>query len=105
MFAIYNFCMLVCKEAIAHAAGAERKGRIFISTNNISKIQIKTAWESITCLTVKKSASGPALIVGSRSPIRLLSEAWDSTFAEVVIAYALHEFGGECSLAQNRLSS
>ncbi|MEI7853475.1 MAG: hypothetical protein WCJ06_07195 [Planctomycetota bacterium] len=72
---------------------------------SVSKIQIKIAWESITCLTVKKSASGPALIVGSRSPIRLLSEAWESTFAEAVIAYAVHEFGGVCSQAQNRLSS
>ena len=97
--------MLLYKEAVAHAAGFERIGRIFISTNNISKIQIKTAWHSITCLTVKKSASGPALIVGSRSLIRLLSEAWESTFAEAVIAYAMHEFGGECTLAQNGLSS
>ena len=44
--------------------------------------------------------SGPALIVGSRSPIRLLSETWKRTFAEAGIAYAVHEFGGECSLAE-----
>jgi glycerol dehydrogenase len=44
--------------------------------------------------------SGPALIVGGRSPIRLLSETWKSTFAEAGIAYAVHSFGGECSLAE-----
>jgi len=44
--------------------------------------------------------SGPALIVGGRSPIRLLSETWKLTFAEAGIVYAVHEFGGECSLAE-----
>ena len=44
--------------------------------------------------------SGPALIVASRSPIRLLSGTWKRTFAEAGIAYAIHEFGGECSLAE-----
>lgn len=44
--------------------------------------------------------TGPALIVGSRSPIRLLSETWKCTLAEAGIAYAVHEFGGECSLAE-----
>src|SRR5437762_2622128 len=43
---------------------------------------------------------GPALVVGGRSPIRLLSESWKRTFAEASIAYAVHEFGGECSLAE-----
>ena len=44
--------------------------------------------------------SGPALIVGGRSPIRLLSEMWKQTFAEAGMAYTVHEFGGECSLAE-----
>lgn len=44
--------------------------------------------------------SGPALVVGSRSPIRLLSDSWKRTFVEAGIAYAVHEFGGECSLAE-----
>jgi glycerol dehydrogenase len=43
---------------------------------------------------------GPALIVGGRSPIRLLSETWRRTFTEAGIAYAVHEFGGECSLSE-----
>src|SRR6476660_6178205 len=44
--------------------------------------------------------SGPALIVGSRSPIRLLADTWKGTFTEAGIAYAVHVFGGECSLAE-----
>jgi len=44
--------------------------------------------------------NGPALIVGGRSPIRLLAETWKRTFADAGIAYAVHEFGGECSLAE-----
>ncbi len=44
--------------------------------------------------------NGPALIVGGRSPIRLLADTWKRTFAESGIAYAVHEFGGECSLAE-----
>jgi glycerol dehydrogenase len=44
--------------------------------------------------------SGPVLIVAGRSPIRLLSETWKRTFAEAGMAYAVHEFGGECSLAE-----
>jgi glycerol dehydrogenase len=44
--------------------------------------------------------SGPALIVGGRSPIRLLSETWRHTFREAGIAFAVHPFGGECSLAE-----
>ena len=44
--------------------------------------------------------SGPALIVSGRSPIRLLSETWRFTLGEAGIAYGVHEFGGECSLAE-----
>jgi glycerol dehydrogenase len=43
---------------------------------------------------------GPALIVGGRSAIRLLSETWERTFAEAGIKFAVHPFGGECSLAE-----
>jgi glycerol dehydrogenase len=44
--------------------------------------------------------NGPALIVGGRSAIRLLSATWKQTFADAGIAHAVHEFGGECSLAE-----
>src|SRR5262249_6373581 len=35
-----------------------------------------------------------------RSAVRLLSATWERTFAEASIAYAVHPFGGECSLAE-----
>jgi glycerol dehydrogenase len=44
--------------------------------------------------------SGPALIVASRSPIRLLSGTWKRTFGETGTTYTIHDFGGECSLAE-----
>ena len=44
--------------------------------------------------------NGPALIVASRSPIRLLSETWKHTLGEAGISYAVHEFCGECSMAE-----
>ncbi|MEN6494700.1 MAG: glycerol dehydrogenase [Thermoguttaceae bacterium] len=44
--------------------------------------------------------TGPALIVGGRSPIRLLADTWKRTFADAGMAYAVHQFGGECSLAE-----
>ena len=44
--------------------------------------------------------SGPVLIVGGRSAIRMLTATWQQTFAEAGLAFAVHEFGGECSLAE-----
>jgi glycerol dehydrogenase len=44
--------------------------------------------------------TGPALVVGGRSAIGLLSETWKATFAEAGIAYAVYAFGGECSLSE-----
>jgi glycerol dehydrogenase len=43
---------------------------------------------------------GPAFLVAGRSAIRLLSDVWQRTFSEAGIAYAVHPFGGECSLAE-----
>lgn len=44
--------------------------------------------------------SGPALIVSGRSANRLLGETWKVTFSEAGIDYAVHDFGGECSMAE-----
>ncbi len=44
--------------------------------------------------------NGPALVVGGHSPIRLLAETWKRTFAAAGIAYVVHAFSGECSLAE-----
>ena len=62
--------------------------------------QGKNATSALGTEMVGLGLSGPALIVASRSPIRLLSETWKSTLAQAGIAYAVHEFGGECSLVE-----
>ncbi|MBM3774504.1 MAG: glycerol dehydrogenase [Acidobacteria bacterium] len=43
---------------------------------------------------------GPALIVAGSSAMRLLSEVWRESLGEAGIAYRVHRFGGECSLAE-----
>ncbi len=43
---------------------------------------------------------GPALIVAGNSALRLLTDTWTRTFAEVDIRFEVHPFGGECSLAE-----
>jgi glycerol dehydrogenase len=45
---------------------------------------------------------GPALILAGRSAIRLLSETWERTFAEVGIGYQVLSFAGECTAAEIR---
>ena len=62
--------------------------------------QGKNATASLGAEMVGLGLSGPVLIVASRSPIRLLSDIWKGTFKDAGIAYAVHEFGGECSLAE-----
>ena len=43
---------------------------------------------------------GPALIVAGKSAIRLLSERWQRSLGDAGIAYAIHAFGGECSVRE-----
>jgi glycerol dehydrogenase len=45
---------------------------------------------------------GPALIVAGRSAVRLLSDAWAKTFAEVGMSYEVFPFAGECTAAEIR---
>ena len=45
---------------------------------------------------------GPSLIVAGRSAIRLLSEAWEKTFADVGMTYEVLPFTGECTAAEIR---
>jgi glycerol dehydrogenase len=45
---------------------------------------------------------GPALMVAGRSAIRLLSETWGKTFAEVGMGYEVFRFAGECTAAEIR---
>lgn len=62
--------------------------------------QGKNATAALGAEMVGLGLSGPALIVASRSPIRLLTDTWKRTLSEAGIAYGVHEFGGECSLAE-----
>lgn len=43
---------------------------------------------------------GPALIVAGRSAIRLLEDAWKSTFAETATPFEIFPFAGECTAAE-----
>jgi glycerol dehydrogenase len=50
----------------------------------------------------KLGLKGPALIVAGRSAIRLLSETWKKTFAEVGVTHEVFPFAGECTAAEIR---
>src|SRR5580704_15328291 len=43
---------------------------------------------------------GPALIIGGRSAISLLSVAWRTSLGEVAMPFTIFDFRGECSLAE-----
>jgi glycerol dehydrogenase len=45
---------------------------------------------------------GPAIIVAGRSAIRLLSETWVKTFAEVGMSHQVFPFAGECTAEEIR---
>ena len=62
--------------------------------------QGKDATESLGNEMSYLGLTGPALVVAGRSPIRLLSDAWQRTFASNGISYAIHAFSGQCSLAE-----
>jgi glycerol dehydrogenase len=43
---------------------------------------------------------GPALIMAGKTAINLLLETWHQTLADASLAFEVHPFGGECSLAE-----
>ena len=43
---------------------------------------------------------GPALIVASGTAVAFLSETWAQTLPDAGYAYQIHQFGGECSIAE-----
>ncbi|MBI3665822.1 MAG: glycerol dehydrogenase [Acidobacteria bacterium] len=43
---------------------------------------------------------GPALIVAGKSAVALLSDTWRRSLGQAGISYAVHRFGGECSVAE-----
>jgi glycerol dehydrogenase len=44
--------------------------------------------------------SGPALIIGGRSAISLLSAAWRASLGEAGIPFTVFSFRGECSMVE-----
>src|SRR5262245_5502796 len=95
--------MAGAERLISAATGAVRgKGSpmlsVFCSPSRYTQGKNATAalGEEMTRLGLK----GPALVFAGRSAVRLLSATWERTFAEASIAYAVHPFGGECSLAE-----
>jgi hypothetical protein len=62
--------------------------------------QGKNATASLGSEMLGLGLRGPALLVAGRSPSRLLSSTWQTTFSEAGIAQAVHPFGGECSPAE-----
>lgn len=43
---------------------------------------------------------GPALVIAGRSAVKLLSDTWRDSLGAAGIAFSVHPFGGECSLAE-----
>jgi glycerol dehydrogenase len=48
----------------------------------------------------KVGLAGPALVVASPSPRRLLAATWEKSLGGAGIAHEVHDFGGECSKAE-----
>jgi glycerol dehydrogenase len=62
--------------------------------------QGKNATACLGAEMVGLGLSGPVMVVAGRSATRLLAETWQATFVDAGLAYAIHSFGGECSLAE-----
>ena len=43
---------------------------------------------------------GPALILAGKTAVRMLLETWRKTLGDSSISFEIHQFGGECSLAE-----
>jgi glycerol dehydrogenase len=63
-------------------------------------VQGKNATAALGAELAGLGLQGPVLVVGGRSPIRLLAAVWRQTFAEAGMPYAVHPFGGECSRSE-----
>jgi glycerol dehydrogenase-like iron-containing ADH family enzyme len=60
-------------------------------------VQGRDATEQLGDEMAKIGLEGPALIVSSPSPRRLLARAWEKSLGAAGFAYRVHAFGGECS--------
>src|SRR5690242_2499565 len=62
--------------------------------------QGRNATDSLGQEVAKLGMEGPALIVAGKSAIKLLSQTWQRSLSEACLAYAVHAFGGECSVTE-----
>jgi glycerol dehydrogenase len=62
--------------------------------------QGKNATQSLGQEMKTLGLEGPALILAGKSPLALLADTWARTLGDAGIAYGVHRFGGECSLAE-----
>jgi glycerol dehydrogenase len=63
-------------------------------------VQGKNATQSLGREMAVLGIEGPALIVGGRSAVSLLSETWRASLDEAGIGHFIHPFGGECSVSE-----
>jgi glycerol dehydrogenase len=63
-------------------------------------IQGRNATASLGDEMSKLGLEGPVLIVAGRSARKHLETTWANTFGAAGMAYAIHDFGGECSRAE-----
>lgn len=63
-------------------------------------VQGRDATAALGAEMARLGLTGPALIVTSPAPRRLLESVWQQSLGAAGIAYALHAFGGECSQAE-----
>ncbi len=68
---------------------------VFSSPSRYTQGQDATAQLGQEMVTL--GLTGPALIIGGRTPIRLLADRWRHSLGQAGIAYGIHPFGGECS--------
>src|SRR5262245_53302388 len=62
--------------------------------------QGRNATDSLGQEMANLGMEGPALIVASKSAIGLLSDSWQRSLGQARLAYAIHAFGGECSVPE-----
>ncbi len=62
--------------------------------------QGRRATEQLGAEMARLGLPGPVLIVAGRSARRLLADVWRLTLGDSGYAYAVHDFGGECSQAE-----
>src|SRR5208282_6431382 len=63
-------------------------------------VQGRDATEQLGPEMFAMGLTGPALIVASPSPRRLLETVWERSLGGVGVEHGVHEFGGECTRSE-----